>query len=217
MDRNPAHRRLERRIAELAAVQDGVVALAQLLSLGLSRGAVESRLRRGRLFSVHRGVYAVGHPRLTTAGKRRAALLACGEGAVLSHRTAADIWELRPSNPRWSDVTIPSRAGRGRFDADAQHARGALPRLLPQSAPAPAAGERADRPLHGGLPMAEAAADRRDRRPRRAPHRRRVRARVGRDARLAVAGYRVVRYTERRLTREPAIVAPELRILLQIG
>ena len=57
-------------------------------------------------------MYAAGHARLTLAGARVAALLASGDGAVLSHRTAADLWALRSSNPRIVDVTIYSRAGR---------------------------------------------------------------------------------------------------------
>ena len=100
MDRKPAYRGVEGRIARLAASQDGVVAIGQLLSMGLSRSAVEGRVRRGRLFPLYRGVYAVGHPAVTTDGERRAALLACGDGAVLSHRTAAVLWGLRRSNAR---------------------------------------------------------------------------------------------------------------------
>lgn len=87
-------------IARLAASQHGVVARRQLLTLGLSRDAIALRLHDGRLLSLHAGVYAVGHRQLRTEGKWFAAVLACGRGAVLSHRAAAAAWGLRPA---WSD------------------------------------------------------------------------------------------------------------------
>jgi hypothetical protein len=63
---------------------------------------------------VHRGVYAVGHPRLTPEGRFLAAVFSCGPGAVLSHESAAVLWGLRrPRGPR-IDVTIPTRGGRSR-------------------------------------------------------------------------------------------------------
>jgi hypothetical protein len=43
-----------------------------------------------------------------------AAVLACGEGAALSHRSAASLWELRQTDRRDIDVTVGSRAGRSR-------------------------------------------------------------------------------------------------------
>ena len=41
-----------------------------------------------------------------------AAVLACGEGAVLSHTSAAALWGLRPSASSMIDVTVPGRGGR---------------------------------------------------------------------------------------------------------
>src|ERR1700750_2009365 len=73
-------------MAVLAARQHGVVARRQLTELGLTRHEVARMLRRGRLHVVHRGVFAVGHRRLTRDGLRMAAVLAAGAGAVLSHR-----------------------------------------------------------------------------------------------------------------------------------
>lgn len=44
-----------------------------------------------------------------------AAVLACGGGAVLSHRSAAQLWGLiRRGGGAWIDVTSPTRAGRKR-------------------------------------------------------------------------------------------------------
>ena len=41
-----------------------------------------------------------------------AAVLACGPGAVVSHRTAADLLGLRPTNRARIDVTVPHRSSR---------------------------------------------------------------------------------------------------------
>jgi hypothetical protein len=85
---------LDRRIGELARRQHGVVDRAQLSDLGFTRDAIEWRVKRGRLFSVHRGVYAVGHLALTRYGSFLAAVLACGDGAALSHFSAAVVWGI---------------------------------------------------------------------------------------------------------------------------
>jgi hypothetical protein len=82
-------------IAELATRQHGVVARWQLERLGMSRHEVGGRMRAGRLHPLHRAVYAVGHRRLSREGRYLAAVLSAGEGAVLSHCSAADLWELR--------------------------------------------------------------------------------------------------------------------------
>ncbi|MEA2221266.1 MAG: hypothetical protein QOJ35_3892 [Solirubrobacteraceae bacterium] len=110
---------LEPRIARLAADQHGVVALDQLRALGLSAPAVRHRVAVGLLHRVHAGVYAVGHPLLTGDGRYMAAVLACGPGAALSHRSAADKLGLRPSSRASIDVTSPRRAGRRRAGIDA--------------------------------------------------------------------------------------------------
>ena len=105
----------ERAIASLAGCQHGVVARAQLIDLGLGRGAIARRIERGRLQRVHRGVYAVGHRVLSRQGRGMAAVLAAGPDAVLSHRSAAALWGLRTFGPRLPEVTaVPRRrAGPG--------------------------------------------------------------------------------------------------------
>jgi very-short-patch-repair endonuclease len=119
---------LERRIAELAAGQHGVVALRQLVGHGLSADAVRKRVASGRLHRVHRGVFAVGHTPLTLEGHYMAAVLACGDGAALSHREAAALWELRQSNRATVDVTSPRRTGRALRGIDAHASSTLLPR-----------------------------------------------------------------------------------------
>jgi len=89
-----------------------VATRAQLLECGLSREAITARVRQERLHRIHRGVYAVGHRGLSEHGRFMAAVLACGEGAALSHGSAAGLWGfLKP--PRGPvHVTSPSTSGR---------------------------------------------------------------------------------------------------------
>jgi len=95
----------DRRIAALAERQHGVVSRAQLVDLGLSRGEIDGRLRRGQLHQVHRGVYAFGRPSVNGSALIVAAVLACGDRAVASHRTAAAIWGIRASASRRIEIT----------------------------------------------------------------------------------------------------------------
>lgn len=81
-------------IARIAAHQHGVITYGQLLWAGLSRAAIHRRVRSGRLFRVHRGVYALGHAGIGNKGRWKAATLAYGDGAVLSHVSAAALWRL---------------------------------------------------------------------------------------------------------------------------
>lgn len=85
---------VDRAIAELARRQHGVVERGQLVTLGLGPDAIDRRVRAGRLHRIHRGVYAVGHLSLTRNAHFMAAVLACGEGAALSHFSAAVLWGL---------------------------------------------------------------------------------------------------------------------------
>src|SRR3954451_11039045 len=100
------------RIARLAEAQHGVVDLDQLRDAGLRLGAINFRVRAGRLHRLYRSVFAVGHTRLSREGRWMAALLATGEGAVLSHVSAAAAWALRPSGAASIHATVPTYAGR---------------------------------------------------------------------------------------------------------
>jgi very-short-patch-repair endonuclease len=93
----------------LARRQHGVVARRQLLELGMTAAAIRHRLESGRLFELHRGVYAVGRRDVGTFGRYTAAVLACGPGALLSHCSAADLWGIRR---QWDGpVDVAVRAG----------------------------------------------------------------------------------------------------------
>ena len=94
-------------IAKLAAVQHGVVSRRQLLRIGASKTAIDHRIAVRRLLPIHRGVYAVGHIALRVTGVYSAAVLACGDGAVASHRSAAHVLGLLAGGGGLIDVTVP--------------------------------------------------------------------------------------------------------------
>jgi hypothetical protein len=94
------------RVARLAAERDGVLSIAQLRACGLDDHAVARRVREGRLHRLHRGVYAVGHPGVTLRGRFRAAVLACGAAAALSHFSAAALWGFLGWEERYVEVTL---------------------------------------------------------------------------------------------------------------
>jgi very-short-patch-repair endonuclease len=95
-------------VARLAAARDGVLSIHQLRACGLDDHAIARRVRDGQLHRLYRGVYAVGHPGLTLRGRFRAAVLACGDRAVLSHFAAAVFWGFWTWDDRRIDVTIGS-------------------------------------------------------------------------------------------------------------
>jgi hypothetical protein len=95
-------------------VQRGTVSHEQLLSAGVSEDQVTRWLVSGRLHSLHEGVYAVGHVALPAGGAFMAAVLAGGEGAVLSHRSAAAHLGLLSWSPRQVEVMVPRSGERDR-------------------------------------------------------------------------------------------------------
>jgi very-short-patch-repair endonuclease len=88
------------RIRDLAARQHGVVERGQLLAAGLAVWEVDNRVRNGRLERLHRAVYRVPGPVRGRWEAEMAAVLACGEGALASHGTAAQLLTLPlPASP----------------------------------------------------------------------------------------------------------------------
>lgn len=99
---------VEHLLTELAEKQHGVLAREQLRGLGISDDRIEGRLRRRQLHPIHRGVYAYG---LRVKGREArwiAAVLACGSDAVLSRRSAAQLWGLQNGSGRSIEVTRAS-------------------------------------------------------------------------------------------------------------
>jgi very-short-patch-repair endonuclease len=94
---------------KLAGSQHGVVARRQLLALGFSPRSIEHRIERGRLHLIMHGVYAVGWPDLTRERRWMAAVLACGDEAMLSHLSAAALWDIGSEQPGVVDVSVRRR------------------------------------------------------------------------------------------------------------
>lgn len=85
-------------VAKLARRQYGVVSGRQMAELGISKDQIFREVTNGRLHRVHRSVFAIGHDAIPRHGRCMAAVLSCGPGALLSHRSAAWLWGL---TSRW--------------------------------------------------------------------------------------------------------------------
>jgi very-short-patch-repair endonuclease len=101
-------------VAELAARQKGVVSRVQLIAAGVPRGVITRLIREGFLHPLHRGVYAVGHLALPQFAAEQAALLACGDRAVISGRSALYLWGILDRPPQEVEVTVGGRHCRKR-------------------------------------------------------------------------------------------------------
>lgn len=128
--------RSDKEIAEIARRQHGVVADWQLAAAGLSASGISRRAKTGRLHRIHRGVYAVGHVAPSLHREWMSAVIACSRrssenrkgvsgmdeavpvlaywGAALSHRSAAQLWEMLPARASATDVSIPGYGGKNR-------------------------------------------------------------------------------------------------------
>jgi very-short-patch-repair endonuclease len=98
-------------MAALARDQHGIVGRGQLLGLGVTRDEIDWRVSVGSLHVIHRGVYAVGHDAITRRGRWMAAVLASGDGAVLSHRSATALWGIWGSGTGETHVIVPRKTG----------------------------------------------------------------------------------------------------------
>lgn len=115
-------------VARIAARQHGVVTARQLIDAGLSRNGVSRWVRSERLHRVHQGVYAVGHDGMTPERRWIAAVLACGRGAVVSHRSAAEVWGLLTPVDGPVDISVPGNGGKARRRGIRLHRRTSLAR-----------------------------------------------------------------------------------------
>jgi very-short-patch-repair endonuclease len=100
---------VERAIAKIAGRQDNVITWEQLLSAGLGRGAIAHRVAAGSMQRLHRTVYLLGAAPPTLMARARAAAMACGPDAVVSHHSAAQMFGLLTEAERYVDVTVAGR------------------------------------------------------------------------------------------------------------
>jgi very-short-patch-repair endonuclease len=126
-------RTVEKVIGQMAAGSHGVVTRRQLLAAGISRQEIADRLTTGALLREHRGVYRVGHRAPSVEARYLAAVLACGDGALLSGPAAGHLWGLLKGAAPAPEVTtrterriarIRTRRARTLDPADATTCRG---------------------------------------------------------------------------------------------
>ena len=103
---------------ELAAGQHGVISRNQLVACGIRPSTISDWARRGRLRRLRPGIFATPGANPTDMQRLMAAVLAAGEGAVASHRSAAWLWEL--VDDLTLEVMVP-RGRRPRLDGIAVH------------------------------------------------------------------------------------------------
>lgn len=96
----------EATIRELAGRQAGNVSRSQLLKTGLSSAAIGARVKAGALVVRYAGIYALPPPRMDPPALAAAAVLACGDAAVLSHSSAAYLWGFQPHWDPLPEVTL---------------------------------------------------------------------------------------------------------------
>jgi very-short-patch-repair endonuclease len=89
-----------------------VVSRDELLGLGFSEAMIDHAVAVGHLHRIFRGAFALGHPGVGWRGEMLAAVLASGEGSVVSHGTAAYLLGLWERKPGLIDVIAPVEAGR---------------------------------------------------------------------------------------------------------
>jgi very-short-patch-repair endonuclease len=100
--------------ARIAATQRTLVTAAQLAACGMSKDAIAHRVNAGRLHPQFHGVYSFGCGELPPLAREQAALLACGDRAFLSHRSAAYVWGFRKTAPDPVEVSVVGRGCRTR-------------------------------------------------------------------------------------------------------
>lgn len=101
-------------LAGIARRQHGAVARVQLLAAGISSDEIRWRLREGALIRIYPGVYRVGDCAPSREASYMAAVLACGEGAVLSGRAAGTSGASSRATHRLPRSPPPRSAGSGR-------------------------------------------------------------------------------------------------------
>jgi very-short-patch-repair endonuclease len=128
----------DRAAAWVAARQLGLITAEQLIAAGVGRGSIRWRLANGALHRVFRGVYLVGHSVPAPGAFEFAAVLACGTGALISHRSAAALWGIAAPTKGTVELTVVGRDCRSRDGLQVHQIQALDPR---------------DRRRRGGIPI----------------------------------------------------------------
>ena len=100
---------VEALLARMAKRSHGVVTRAQLLRGGVTKREIDHRLKTGALMREHRGVYRVGHRAPSIEARYLGAVLACGDGALLSGRAAGHLLGIMKGPAPVPEVTTPTQ------------------------------------------------------------------------------------------------------------
>lgn len=90
-----------------ARYQQGVFSRRQALESGLTVRQIKRRLSTEAWSEPASNVYADASLAMTDLAWQWAALLSCGERAMLSHRSAADVWDMPVPRPPRPEVSVP--------------------------------------------------------------------------------------------------------------
>ncbi|MFC7619092.1 type IV toxin-antitoxin system AbiEi family antitoxin domain-containing protein [Microlunatus sp. GCM10028923] len=107
-------------LRDLAETQNGLLTRQQALDdLGLSAGAIDNLVARGRLERVAHGIYRYPHLPGVADEPYQVALLRTGDPeAALSHESALELHEISDVNPSRYHVTVAQRHRIRRSDND---------------------------------------------------------------------------------------------------
>lgn len=94
-------------LAKMAARQHGALSRQQLLAAGVSTDQIRERTESGLLVPVYAGAYRHAAIPPTWRSRLAAAVLAAGDGAVASHRSAGRLHGLRDVPRFRPEVTVP--------------------------------------------------------------------------------------------------------------
>jgi very-short-patch-repair endonuclease len=100
---------VERVLARIAGREHGLVTRPELLAAGVTDEEIKQRLRKGALLREYPGVYRVGHRAPSLEARYLAAVLACGDGAVLSGWAAGYLFGALKGLAPPPEVTAPTK------------------------------------------------------------------------------------------------------------
>ena len=129
-------RTVEAELARIAEAAHGLVTRSELLRAGVTDDEIRWRVRTGGLLREHRGVYRVRHRAPSIEASYLAAVLAAGEGALLSGRAAAHLLGLVKGTAPAPEVTTRTQR---RIEGVKTHRS--------------RRGERADATIFNGIPV----------------------------------------------------------------
>lgn len=98
---------VRRALDHAMAGNDGLLSRKEALALGATIPMIKGLVRRGAWLVAYDGVYRSASAPRTPVQHVKAALLAAGDGAMVSHLSATWIWALLASPPAQPHVSVP--------------------------------------------------------------------------------------------------------------